>query len=147
MAFELAEGAPVLVDTDVFSWLRWERGPWEAWADLLDGHPFVLSFATVGELRSGALKAGWGARRSDELDRAIKACVVIPANDRVTTQFAALHARFNGRLKGGGVNDMWIASCALVESPALPIATGNTTDFGTIASEFPIEILRPDVDA
>lgn len=144
MAVELADGAPVLVDTDVFSFLRWERGDWEAWAELLDGHPFVLSFATVGELRAGALKASWGAKRTADLERSIKACVIIPANDLVTSQYAQLHARFMGRLKGGGINDMWIASSALVESPALPIATGNTTDFGTISTEFPLNLLHPD---
>ena len=67
---EVPDG-PLLLDTDVFSFLTWERGPWERFAPLVEGHAFVLSFATVGELRAGALKA-FEEKRRKRLERRIR---------------------------------------------------------------------------
>jgi predicted nucleic acid-binding protein len=61
----------------------------------------------------------------------------------VVDRWAALHARFKGRLKEGGTNDLWVAACCLVLD--LPLATGNLSDFQTIANEFPLRLVHPDL--
>lgn len=45
---------PLVLDTGAFSAIVWKKDDHEAYAALAYGHPFVLSFATVGELRAGA---------------------------------------------------------------------------------------------
>lgn len=62
----------------------------------------------------------------------------------MTEKWGALYSRFKGRLQGEGVNDLWIAACPLAQPEPLPVVTGNTNDFGTIASEFPLTIVHPD---
>jgi len=47
---------PLLIDTDVFSWIIWERNRFEEFRNLIQGHLLAVSFATVGELRSGAVR-------------------------------------------------------------------------------------------
>lgn len=137
---------PLLVDTDVFSWITWRRERYREFDDLVRGHTLALSFATVGELRFGAINAGWGdARRRTLEERISQHYVVLTATDAVTTRWAEIYARFRDQLKGGGVNDMWIAACALAQPAPPPIVTGNLSDFGRIASQFPLTLVHPDL--
>lgn len=57
---------PLLVDTDVFSWITWQRGPFREFDALVEGHVLALSFATVAELRAGAIIGKMGSRRLGE---------------------------------------------------------------------------------
>jgi predicted nucleic acid-binding protein len=136
---------PILVDTDVFSWIAWRRERYSEFEALLAQHPLALSFATVGELLAGAINGGWGVKRQSQLDKLIGRYAVIPANAVVTARWATIYARLSGQLKGGGVNDMWIAACALTQTPPLPIATGNRSDFAKIATVEPITLVHPDL--
>ncbi len=63
---------PLLVDTDVFSWITWRRGRFAEFDVLVEGHLLALSFATVAELRAGALSASWGKRRRRALEREVE---------------------------------------------------------------------------
>ncbi len=140
---EVPEG-PLLIDTDVFSWVTWRRQRYAEFDALIEGHTLALSFATVGELRAGALKANWGAAKRRQLeDRIAQSYVVLTATDAVTSRFAEIYARFHDQLKGGGVNDMWTAGCALAQPQPPPIVTGNLSDFERIASEFPLQLIHP----
>ena len=48
------------------------------------------------------------------------------------------------RLKGEGINDLWVAACCLVHE--LPLVTNNLSDFQTIAGEFAgLRLLHPDL--
>jgi predicted nucleic acid-binding protein len=135
---------PLLVDTDVFSMVHYAKGRGSEFELLLAGHPLALSFAAVGELRAGALKDNWGARRLADQQRFLTAYTVIPANSDVVARYAPLHARLHETLKGGGVNDMWTAACALVLG--LPVATNNLSDFQRIRSvATDLVIVHPDL--
>ncbi len=134
---------PLLIDTDVFSWVTWRRGRFAEFDALIEGHLLALSFATVGELRAGAAE-NFEAKRRATLEARIRQYVVLSATDAVTHWFGEIYARLHDRLKGGGVNDMWIAATALAQPEQLPIVTGNLTDFERIAAEFPIGIVHPD---
>jgi predicted nucleic acid-binding protein len=142
---DVPEG-PLVLDTDVLSMVMWSRLRYREWEPLIDGHLLTISFVTVAEVRAGALIAKFGEARRRALEERVRQLVVLPASDAVTAVYAELFGRFRGRLKGGGVNDMWIAACALAQVPApLPLATANLSDFQTIASEFPLEIVHPDL--
>lgn len=135
---------PVLVDTDVFSWIAWRRERYLEFEKLLGGRVLALSFVSVGELRAGAIRAKWSQRRRDQLEALIRRYVVIAATDAVSHRWATIQAQLKDQLKGGGVNDMWIAACALSQDPPLPIATGNVSDFSKIAKFFPLTVVHPD---
>lgn len=137
---------PLCVDTDVFSFLYGRRGRHAEFRPLVDGHLLVVSFATVGELRAGVMKAGWGETRRQQLDRVLREnYLVLTATDAVVDQYARLHARFTGRLKNGGVNDMWTAACVLAQPEPVPVVTNNLGDFQTISSEFALTLVHPDL--
>jgi predicted nucleic acid-binding protein len=137
---------PLVIDTDVLSLVVLSRGRYREFESLIDGHVLTVAFATVAEIRAFALIAKWGEQRQRVLEERLHQLVVLPATDEVTRLFARIHARFRDQLKGGGVNDMWIASCALAQNPQpLPIVTGNVSDFQTIGREFALEIVHPDL--
>lgn len=145
MVPEDVPAGPLLVDTDVFSFILGKRGRFDEFEELVAGHLLALSFATVGELRAGAVKAGWGAIRIGALDERIRATIVLRSTDDVIDRYGQIQARFGGRLKGGGQNDMWIAACALAQPEQPPIVTHNLSDFSQIAREFPIRLVHPDL--
>jgi predicted nucleic acid-binding protein len=135
---------PLAVDTDVFSFIQQKKDRYDEWSRLLDGHRLALPFPVAGELQVGAIRARLQQRRLDELTASMAACIPIPGDARVVTRWATIHARFVGRLKGGGVNDVWIAACCLVHE--LPLATNNLSDFQLIAGEFPeLHLIHPDL--
>lgn len=82
--------SPVLVDTNVFSYVVWERGPHDYYEPYLTDRLWALSFVTVAELRYGAHHAGWGERRLRELERRVRLCVVMPGSDAVSSRWADL---------------------------------------------------------
>ena len=68
----------VLLDTDVFSYLLRgdERG--KPFRRYIEGKTVAISFITVGELYFGASNQGWGQKKLSDLERAIKAAVIVP---------------------------------------------------------------------
>lgn len=135
---------PLAVDTDAFSFIHLRRGRHAEFAALIQGHPLALPFAVVGELKVGAIRGGLGSKRWAALNADIATCVVIPTDARVVDNWAELHARFLGRLKDGGINDLWVAACCLVHG--LPLVTNNLRDYQTIAGEFPdLRLVHPDL--
>lgn len=88
--------ATVVVDTMVVSSLvNAHRQPIPAgeYRGLISGRPIVVSFATVTELRYGALKAGWGELRRRGLERDLARLVIVQPDDRLMQTCAELRSR------------------------------------------------------
>jgi predicted nucleic acid-binding protein len=136
---------PLVIDTDVFSWISFSRGPYEEFLALVEGHVWALSFATVGEILGLAASRKMGDRRYGELFEELDRNIVLPATNEVVQIYGRLHGRFTGRLHNRGHNDMWTAACALAQPAPTPIVTGNVGDFQTMAAEFPLLIVHPDL--
>lgn len=134
---------PLLVDTDVFSFLLDRKGPYEAFSRLTVGHPVGMSFVSVGEVRAGFYKNQVTSRRRlDALEVAFRRFVVIMPNEAVVEAWARIYAK--GSLNKGGLNDMWIAATAMAYE--MPLATGNLKDFSAVAREFPaLRLVHPDL--
>lgn len=130
-------GSEILLDTGVFSSMVAKRRPYGFYEPFLANRFWLLSFATVAELRYGALKANWGDTKRQELERRIELCVVLPGNNAVSTAWAELNREFKDQI---GVNDLWITATALARVPTLPIATLDKT-LRQVASQVGITVV------
>lgn len=138
---EVPDG-PLLVDTDIFSWITWKRGRHEEFEALVFGHVLALSFATVGELWAGAINAGWMEPKLGVLRTRIERYVILPYDFNVVECFGRIHARFRKQFSD---NDIWTAACALSQDPPLPVVTGNLNHFAPMSKEFGLVLIHPDL--
>lgn len=113
-----ARGA-VVVDTGVFAAELVRRGAplAESYRSTLEGRLFIVSFATVAELRFGARRADWGTTRIQRLEQRLgRARIVWPGPDLVEV-YADLRTTCvrRGHALGQKVHeaDRWVAATAL----------------------------------
>jgi predicted nucleic acid-binding protein len=137
---------PLLIDTDVATWLLTQRQEAEPWLPLLRGHLLTLSFINVGELLALPLSRTWGPARTAAWSEVIKRnFVVLPLDATITEQWATLHVEYRGHLQRGGANDLWVAASALSADLPLPLATNNLSDFIKVAADHPLRLVHPDL--
>jgi predicted nucleic acid-binding protein len=137
---------PLLVDTDVATWLLADAPQAGRWRPLLRGHLLTLSFANVAELLALPISRLWGTTRMAEWKAAIRGhFVVLPFDAAVTEQWAPMHVKYRGHLHRGGTNDLWVAASALSANPPLPLATDNLGDFSAIATDHPLRLIHPEL--
>ena len=137
---------PLVVDTDVVSYLAWRKDRYSEFEPFLSGRVVAMSFATAGELYMGAEKARWGPQRRAALELAIRRYVVLVPNDAVARRFGEIYSRFQNQLGESGVNDVWTAACALAQTPVPAVITNNRAHFESIAHEFPqLVVVHPDI--
>jgi predicted nucleic acid-binding protein len=139
---------PLLIDTDVATWLLLGDEHAAPWLPLLRGHLLVLSFVNVGELLALPLARSWGEKKRKRWSEAIREhFVVLPFTIAITEQWAPLHLKYRGHMQGGGTNDLWVAASALAASPRMPLATNNLSDFEKVAADHPLQLIHPDLPA
>ena len=108
----------VCVDTGVLTATLRIGSPLEArYRRHLTGRRLVISTQVVAEVRYGALRAGWGSRRLDDLERLIRSTVVLAPDDLTVTSFARLRLAceqaghpLHQKIHNG---DLWIAATAI----------------------------------
>jgi tRNA(fMet)-specific endonuclease VapC len=128
------DAEPLLLDTDVFSFLL--KGPPASgpWIALVEGKYLLLCFATVAELLLWAETHNWGQPRRDRLQAKIDTTTVLPYNEALMAEWARLvaAARSNGHAIGAKAqaNDAWIAATARLYR--VPLATGNAAHYAGI---------------
>jgi predicted nucleic acid-binding protein len=129
---------PLLLDTNVYTFLTDPRKLRRDWAAAVQGRTLVLSFVTVGEVLHGAMSAGWSDRNLAAMESRLRAYPVIPGTFGVARKFAELRRRFHKQI---GDDDLWIAACALAQPQPIPLATTDD-HFQLIAAEFPLVLVR-----
>lgn len=91
--------------------------PAASYRSLIADRLVVASFATVTELRYGAIKAGWSGLRRRGLERDLTRFVIVQPDDALMAVCAALRAQCEalGHPLGQKVHeaDRWIAATAL----------------------------------
>lgn len=115
-----ARSQAVVVDTMVVSSIvNAVRQPGLAadYRALIAGRPTLVSFATVTEMRYGALKAGWGELRRRGLERDLERFTIVQPDDRLIQVCAELRASCEqaGHALGQKIHeaDRWIAASAV----------------------------------
>lgn len=118
----------VCVDTGVFTAaLRPGSGLQQRYHRHLVGRTLVVSVQVVAEARYGALRADWGQRRIDQLERLIHRAVVVVPTDHLASVYSQLkvaceragHA-LHQRVHAG---DLWIAATAVYRG--IPLVTDD----------------------
>lgn len=110
----------VVVDTMVVSALvnaHRNRAHAASFRQRIADRPIVISFATVTEMRYGAIKAGWGELRRRGLEGDLARLVVVQPDDRLMRACAELRAECErtGHPLGQKIHeaDRWIAATAI----------------------------------
>ena len=129
----------LLVDTDVLSYIAWERPQAESFAPLLLGKLPFISFVTVGEMYFGAEKANWGEPRIAKMETILRRYTVIPGTYEVARQYGRVKRAFRDQVDE---NDMWIAATALAYE--LPVVTNNLTHFEPMSDQLDFGLVHPD---
>jgi predicted nucleic acid-binding protein len=112
-----------IVDTTVASLVLRMDPRAVAYIRAMRGSQRLISFQTVAEMRFGALRAGWGEGRRDELQRFLTDFVLVGYSDEIATSWAEVMVaseRAGARLEAG---DGWVAASAL--HLAVPLVTDD----------------------
>ena len=125
-------GARVIVDTNVVSYLMRGGSLAKRYRPHLQGRLSAIAFVTVGELYFGAEKAEWGANRRQDLETTLRSFIVVPYDQEVARCYARLLARRQREGRPISPNDAWIAACAVRHG--MPLVTHNARDFRGVES-------------
>ncbi len=121
---------PVLLDTDVFSLFFRRDTRSLLYDDDVRGKVRCLSFATVAELRFGAIAGGWQSPRRLQLEEAIARTVIIHGDNLTTQHWAQVKAARQRMGRPIGSEDCWIAATALRHG--LTLLSHNAKDYADI---------------
>ena len=123
---------PVVVDTDVVSFLFKDHSLAPAYQAILAGRPLAVSLITLAEIEYGMEAKNWGTSRRDLMRRFLaRFTVLLPDTDS---------ARVWARIKSGcdkqgrpiAFADAWIAAAAVQLN--VPLVTHNASDFRAVES-------------
>jgi tRNA(fMet)-specific endonuclease VapC len=118
---------PVLIDTDVLSYLHNEHSLSAAYRAILAGRQGLVALQSVAEMRFGAILNGWGEKRRKALEDFLSVYTVISPNDETALHWAQLQAQVSRAGRHTAPNDAWIAATALEYD--LILLTHNVDDF------------------
>jgi predicted nucleic acid-binding protein len=135
--------SPVLLDTNVFSYVLKKHDLARLYDKHLDGRQQTLCFAVVAELMQGAMVLKWTPARIAQLEERLHTVTIIPYDIGVCRAWANLCDAKNhdGSARSFGNNDRWIAACAIHHG--VPLISHNRRHFTgipglTLISEAPL---------
>ena len=121
----------LVADTAVVSYLFKWHPPAPSYVELLESNEVVLCFVTPAEMRLGALKAHWGVRRRNLLERYLSRFAVCYPDDRLCTRWAEVKHESNQKGQPMSSQDAWIAATALYLDA--PLVTNNAKHYAYLA--------------
>jgi tRNA(fMet)-specific endonuclease VapC len=121
---------PVVVDTDVVSFLFKDDSRASGYLPLLQGRKLLVSFMTEAELEHWIIVAHWGAGRIQRFRSYMDRFVAVPSSRDLIVHWAQVMAvsRSNGRRIE--VADGWIAATAQLYGAI--VVTNNPTDYAGV---------------
>ena len=121
---------PVVVDTDVLSFLYKRDTRAKLYESHLNDPPFIVSFMSLAELRRWTLERSWGENRREELENYLTRYLILHSDDQMCSRWA--EAMNSARKRGQFVApaDAWIAATALLLD--VPLITHNGSNYAGI---------------
>lgn len=114
---------PVVVDTDVISFLYKRDTRARLYESHLNDPPFIISFMSLAELRRWTMERNWGEERRQELEGYLTRYLILHSDDLMCDRWA--YAMNSARQQGRpiGPADAWVAATALLLD--VPLITHN----------------------
>jgi tRNA(fMet)-specific endonuclease VapC len=119
--------SPVVVDTDVVSFLFKNHPIGARYEADLTGRTLLISFMTLAELDRWAIQSQWGAARREWLRLYLERFVLLPYSRRLCTIWAEVTVAAQSRGCRIECADAWIAATALRHD--VPLVTHNREDY------------------
>ncbi|NDL60970.1 PIN domain-containing protein [Phytoactinopolyspora mesophila] len=137
--------ATVLLDTNVFTaWLRPRSPLVKLYGRHVYGNRLAVAQQTVAEARYGAVVAGWGDKRLEQLERLIRRSRPLPVDDETVWSYARLRAecrRLGHPLhQKEHLGDLWIAATAMRWQ--IPLVAHDAVFLGCPSIELRTELER-----
>lgn len=126
----------VVVDTTVVSHIFNGHTLAPFYVDAIVGRQAFISFQTLEEIRFGALKRGWGSRRTNEMAQHLRQYRTVWANPEIVELCAQLRHDRERAGRALGRADAWIAATAILLD--CPVAS-HDRDFSGIPG---LELIR-----
>ena len=97
------------------------------YAKHVTGKMVAVSFVTVGELLYGANKRKWGTKKIGDLEKRLRAAVIVPYDRLLCDTYGRLKALTREAGRPVADNDMWIAASAVRHN--IPLVSNNRQHF------------------
>jgi tRNA(fMet)-specific endonuclease VapC len=105
---------PVVVDTDVLSFVFKRDTRAGLYLADLEGRPAMISFMTEAELERWALQAGWAPQRQTGLREFLRRFVIVPSSAMLSRTWAQVMIESRAAGRRMETADAWIAATALL---------------------------------
>lgn len=123
---------PVLLDTDVVSYLFKQDTRAARYTEILAGRQRLISFMTVAELYQWTALHQWGTPRIKRLETHLEAVyAVLPFDVNVCRYWGDVRAECQRAGRPISAQDAWIAATALAFG--VPLLTNNSDDFMAVS--------------
>jgi tRNA(fMet)-specific endonuclease VapC len=121
---------PVVVDTDVVSFLFKRDTRAELYLPHLQDREWFISFMTEAELEQWALVANWSGKRIDWLRLFLARFAVVPSSRALVLTWAETMAATRKSGRRIETADAWVAATALLYGA--PLLTHNKADYAGV---------------
>ena len=122
---------PLLVDTDVVSFLFRRDTRAARYRPHLDGRLLAISFMTLAELHQWATSHNWGPARKAKLAAHIAGFTIFHSNHDLAWWWAAVSVEARRAGRPIQPSDAWIAATAMLYD--MTLVTHNPDDFAGVA--------------
>ncbi len=121
---------PVLIDTDVLSYMHNEFSLANAYRNLLVNRQAFISLQTIAEIKHGSMLKSWGTKRLLHLENFLSHYTLLLPNIVTATIWAQLRTQVRNVGRHIKPDDAWIAATALEHD--LVLVTHNVKDFEAV---------------
>ena len=122
--------SPLIVDTDVVSFLAKDHPLSDQYRELLGGRSLAVSVVTIGEIEYGMEYRGWGAARKQAMRQVLAQFTEIPAEGETARIWARIRVQCERKGRPIGFADSWIAATAVKMN--IPLVSHNARDYESI---------------
>jgi predicted nucleic acid-binding protein len=122
----MESATPVVVDTDVISFIFKDHPLAPAYVAILAGRPLTFSLITLAEFEYGMEAKGWGIRRRELMGRFLSRFKPLLPDAETAGQWARIKSGCARKGRPISFSDPWIAAAALQWNIAL--VTHNASD-------------------